>query len=124
MIEFVGKGEIFLVVFVKADDCRFMRDSYKNYIMKDMLAWGWKGGVMVQFTLYDTCFSFINCHLESGQNAVDKRILMAQGILKEIGLFSEKEQIEPDAIADINFFMGDMNFRFNRTYTQHIGQVQ
>ena len=123
MIEFLGKGEIFIVVFVKEQDCRFMRDSSKNYIMKDMIGYGWKGGVMVQFTLYDMSFSFINCHLESGQNAVDKRLQMAQGILKEIGLFSERDMIEPDAIADFNFFIGDLNFRFNRTYTQHIQDV-
>ena len=122
-IGFVGKGEIFLVVFVKEYDCRFMRDACKNYIMKDMLGYGWKGGVMIQFTLYDTIFSFVNCHLESGQNAVDKRLLMAQGILKDIGLFSEKDMIEPDAIADINFFMGDLNFRFNRTYQEHSPHV-
>ena len=65
-VEYVGKGEIFLVIFVKEFDCRFMRDTGKNYIMKDMIGYGWKGGVMIQFTLYDTTFSFINCHLESG----------------------------------------------------------
>ena len=48
---------------------------------------------------------------------------MAQGILKDIGLFSEKDMIEPDAIADINFFMGDLNFRFNRTFTEHSPHV-
>jgi len=122
-IEYVGKGEIFLVVFVKEYDCRFLRDSGKNLIMKDMLGYGWKGGVMIQFTLYDTVFSFVNCHLESGQNAIEKRMIMASGILKEIGLFSEKDMIEPDAIADVNFFMGDLNFRFNNTYTQHLAQV-
>ena len=46
-VEYVGKGEIFLVVFVKEQDCRFMRDATKNYIMKDMLGYGWKGGCMV-----------------------------------------------------------------------------
>lgn len=65
-VEYVGKGEIFLVVFVNKYDCRFMRDCNKNYIIKDLLGYGWKGGVMIQFTLYDTNFSFINCHLESG----------------------------------------------------------
>lgn len=123
-VEYVGKGEIFLVVFVNKYDCRFMRDSKKNYIIKDLLGYGWKGGVMIQFTLYDTIFSFVNCHLESGQNAVEKRAVMAAGILSEIGLFSEREQIEPDAIADINFFMGDLNFRLNRSYSEHIGQIQ
>lgn len=46
-IDFVGKGEIFLVVFVKDYDCRFMRDTGKNYVMKDVLGYGWKGGVMI-----------------------------------------------------------------------------
>ena len=122
-VEFVVKGEMFMGVWVKDQDCRFMRDASKNLIMKDMIGYGWKGGVMVQFTLYDTVFSFINCHLESGQNAVEKRLQMAQGILKEIGLFSEKDMIEPDAIADINFFIGDLNFRFNRTFTEHSREV-
>ena len=54
---------------------------------------------------------------------MDKRLAMAESILKEIGLFSETERIEPDAIADINFFMGDLNFRFNRTFTQHSKHV-
>jgi len=48
---------------------------------------------------------------------------MAQEILKEIGLFSEKDSIEPDAIADINFFVGDLNFRLDRTYTEHIKHI-
>lgn len=65
-VGFVGKGEIFMAVFVKTFDCVFMRDARKNFIMKDLLSYGWKGGVMIQFTLYDTSFSFINCHLESG----------------------------------------------------------
>ena len=65
-VDFVGKGEIFLVVFVKEYDCRFLSDVCKNYIMKDMLGYGWKGGVMIQFSLYNTVFSFVNCHLESG----------------------------------------------------------
>ena len=54
---------------------------------------------------------------------MEKRLSMAQGILKDIGLFSEKDMIEPDAMADINFFMGDLNFRFNRTFTEHSPHV-
>ena len=68
-VEFVGKGQIFLVVFVKTLDARFLKDSDKNYITKDKISfinYGFKGGVMIQFTLYDTKFSFVNCHLESG----------------------------------------------------------
>ena len=64
-------------MFVKVYDWYFMREMKKSYVMKDILGYGWKGGTMIQFTLYDTSFSFINCHLESGQNAVDKRLKMA-----------------------------------------------
>ena len=50
---------------------------------------------------------------------------MAQSILREISVENAKDQsrIEPDAIADINFFLGDLNFRLNRTYTEHVSQV-
>jgi hypothetical protein len=48
---------------------------------------------------------------------------MAQEILKEIGLFSEKDSIEADAVADINFFLGDLNFRLDRSYTEHIKSI-
>lgn len=48
---------------------------------------------------------------------------MMQEILKEIGLFNEREMIEPDAIADINFLMGDLNFRINSTFSQFAPQV-
>ena len=106
-------------MFVKVYDWYFMRELKKSYVMKDLLGYGWKGGTMIQFTLYDTSFSFINCHLESGQNAVDKRLKMAQSILREISV-ENGSTIEPDAIADINFFLGDLNFRFNRTYTEHV----
>ena len=83
-VDFISKGQIFLVVFVKVYDWYFMRELKKSLVMKDLLGYGWKGGTMIQFTLYDTSFSFINCHLESGQNAVDKRLKMAQSILREI----------------------------------------
>lgn len=36
---------------------------------------------------------------------------MAAEVLKEIGLFPEKDMIDQDATKDINFFMGDLNFR-------------
>lgn len=42
---------------------------------------------------------------------------MAQDILKEIGVSHNK--IEPDAIADFSFFLGDLNFRLNRTFEDH-----
>lgn len=46
-VEMVGKGQIFIVVFVKKFDCLFLRQSAKNMIIKDPLGYGFKGGVMV-----------------------------------------------------------------------------
>ena len=58
---------MFLMVFVKKDDALSIRNVEENYVVKDLIGYGWKGGVMIKFTLHDTIFSFINCHLESGQ---------------------------------------------------------
>ena len=48
---------------------------------------------------------------------------MAADVLKLISC-NEKDMIEPDAVNDFNFFMGDLNFRFNRTFTEHYPQVK
>ena len=45
---------------------------------------------------------------------------MSSDVLKSIACISDKELIEQDAIHDFNFFIGDLNFRINRTYSQHI----
>jgi hypothetical protein len=43
--------------------------------------------------------------------------------LKGITLSKTVDRIEPDAIADFNFIMGDMNSRFKTTYSHHIDKV-
>lgn len=68
---------MYLAVFIKKVDLPFVIEQDKQFITKDkvrIINYGWKGGVMIQFTLYDTKFSFICCHLESGQNKVDARL--------------------------------------------------
>ena len=94
-----------------------MSSHNTNYRAMDPVGFGYKGGVMVQFTLYDMTFNFVNVHLTSGQNAVQARLKMASDLLKNIACLSDKEMIEQDAINDFNFFMGDLNFRINRTFT-------
>ena len=49
---------------------------------------------------------------------------MASELLREIGPFSEQDMIEPDAVAEFCFFIGDLNFRFNCTYTNHIQDIE
>ena len=82
----------------------------------DKVGFGFKGGVTVQFCLYDMTFSFVNCHLKSGAFKSEGRLQMASDVLKSISC-NQNDMIEPDAVHDFNFFMGDLNFRFNRTYT-------
>ena len=67
-------------------------------------------------------FSFINCHLASGADKVDARLRMASQIFKNIST-NEDNMIEPDAISDFNFFMGDLNMRFMTSYTEFIDHV-
>ena len=64
-------------------------------------------------------FGFINCHLKSGAFKAGSRLKMTADILKSISC-NEKDMIEPDAVHDFNFFMGDLNFRFNRTFSEHM----
>ena len=119
-IDYVGKGQMYLVVFVKRRDAIYISSHDTNYRAIDPVGYGFKGGVMVQLTLYDMKFSFINCHLTSGQNKIKERLKMSSDVLKSIACISDKELIEQDAIHDFNFFIGDLNFRINRTYSQHI----
>ena len=43
--------------------------------------------------------------------------------LKGISVSKQSDRFEPDAVADFNFIIGDMNSRFKSTYTQHIDHV-
>ena len=49
---------------------------------------------------------------------------MAQEVLKEIGLYQDKDMIDQDALKDINFFMGDMNFRIKKTFSEFAPYVE
>lgn len=48
---------------------------------------------------------------------------MMANILKEINNNS-LIKIEPDAIADYTFILGDLNYRFKSTYLEHIHNVR
>lgn len=86
---------------------------------------GNKGGLCIQFTLYERTFSFINCHLTHGANSDQARLDMMAEILKKVQPKCQKatHRLETDAICDFNFIIGDLNSRFNRTFEQHIGEV-
>ena len=73
---------------------------------------------MVQFSLYNLKFSFINCHLASGAENVDARLKMASDLLKTISCTNGEDTLGPDATSDFSFLMGDLNFRLNQSYAE------
>lgn len=84
---------------------------------------GNKGGLILQFTLYQKTFSFVNVHLASGAKKAGSRADMMGAALKNITLQKTADKFEPDAVADFNFIIGDLNSRFKSTYTEHIDKV-
>ena len=110
-----GKGQINICVFYKR--IRFPKPSFvkEKVLAVDKLSYGLKGCAMVQFVLDDMKYSFISCHLASGAFKTEPRLKMAADILKRV----DPDTIEPDALNDFNFFMGDMNMRFNRKFKDH-----
>lgn len=114
--------ELFLVVFVSQKHARYLTDIKTNYKATGAMGGylGNKGGLLLQFSLYDKKFMFLNCHLASGAFNSAKRSDMMAKILKDIGFSG----VYPDALADFCTLMGDMNYRFKTTYAQHIDSVQ
>ena len=76
---------------------------------------GDKGGILIQFTLLDKIFSFMNCHLASGPDLGFRRSEMfataLSALSKQVGL-----EFDTDGAADFNFILGDLNYRFKTTY--------
>ena len=125
-VEFVEMWELMLCVFVKRKHLGFLHSRSQNVIALGLAGYvGNKGGLCIQFSLYERSFSFINCHLTHGANSEQARLDMMAEILKKVQPKCQKSthRIETDAICDFNFIIGDLNSRFNRTFEQHIGEV-
>lgn len=43
--------------------------------------------------------------------------------LRGISVSNQNDKVEPDALADFNFIIGDLNSRFKSTFTKHIENV-
>ena len=119
--------ELMLCVFIKKTDFNYLHSRNSNSIPLGFAGYvGNKGGLCLQFSLYERTFCFINCHLTSGAETVEKRVQMIADILKKIQpkVTRTTHRIETDSLHDFHFILGDMNFRFNRTYTEHIAQLK
>ena len=66
-------------------------------------------------------FNFIATHLRHGQNNEHLRDQMASDLIREFKLQAIQNSVpslECDQFSDICFFMGDMNYRMNTTFSQ------
>ena len=124
-VEYTEMWELMLCVFVKKADISNLHSRNSNAIPLGFAGYvGNKGGMCIQFTLYEHTFCFINCHLTAGAVVGDKRVEMMADILKKIQpKVPSTHRIETDAWHDFNFIIGDLNFRFLRTYVEHINEV-
>lgn len=123
----VHMWEMFLVVFIHKNSLPQLKPQSirTNYITLGVLNLiGNKGALLVQFTLHDRLWSFINCHLSCGPGKGDQRSDMMGTALKEIGVHKECDQVDQDCQADFSFILGDLNYRLKSTYSQHIRQVE
>ena len=74
---------------------------------------GNKGSVAIRFNFEDTSFSFINNHLESGQNAVGERLEQVRQVYNATYTDFSVCQTQEHPYHDYKCFMGDMNFRIS-----------
>jgi hypothetical protein len=80
---------------------------------------GNKGGLQMYFRYNDRYYNFIGCHLVHGQDNRMKRDDMMEELMKVFRI--DRPELDPDIIADYNFIMGDLNYRFDSTY-EHMTQ--
>lgn len=121
----VEMWEMFLVAFVHRNDVLRLNSVESNYITLGVMnIIGNKGALMLKFNLYERSFSFVNCHLVAGAFKGTQRCDMMGTALKGISLQKPKDRFEPDATADYNFILGDLNMRFKAKYTDFIEFVE
>lgn len=115
--------EMFQVIFVHKDDHPYVKGIRSSSIPMGVLnALDKKGGVLVEFSIYDHSFSIMNCHLMSGANNGEKKTDQMGSIMKAI--CAGKVKFEPDAAADFSIILGDLNYRFKSTYQDYIHNVE
>ena len=101
-----------LCVFIKKEWINFVKNIEVNSkptgIGKIL---GNKGGVMISFTIFETSFCFISCHLAAKPNHEVQRRENYHDLIKS--LRNGLKTLEPTFQFDYFFCLGDMNFRIN-----------
>ena len=70
-----------------------------------------KGSCALRFRIDESSFSFLNCHLASGNGEVHKRTEMVRTIMNEA--FSKAKSLPRAMAHNCVFLFGDLNFRVN-----------
>lgn len=126
LLKKINNWPMFLVAFLHKSDfigveIRSIKKNYETYgVMNSLFN---KGVQLLQFTLYNKKFSFVNVHLPSGASKSKSRAAMMGDSLKVMSLSKIEDRIEPDASCDFNYILGDLNARFKSTYSQQIDNV-
>jgi len=121
-INSVVMWEMFLVGFVQTDHVPFVKHDQIAYVAAGVGGvLGNKGGLQLSFKLYDYLFNFINVHLVHGAKRFDKRNEMMSDVIRKMR--EQREELDPDVIADFAFILGDMNYRMEGTYEGLVPQI-
>ena len=101
-------GGIHLIIFIKNIHKNYILNYYKDYIKTGFYGiLGNKGGIGIVFKLYNISFFIINCHLSCGFN---------NSLYRNYDFDYIKKNIHPQLDKyDIIIWMGDFNYRVNKT---------
>lgn len=111
--------EMVLIGFVHNEKMHFngtIKTAQRACGMGKML--GNKGGLQMYFNYRDKHYNFIGCHLVHGQDNRIKRDEMIEELIRSFRI--DRSELDPDMIADYNFILGDLNYRFESTYEEMV----
>ena len=108
-------GGIHLIIFIKNIHKNYILNYYKEYVKTGFYGLlGNKGGIGIGFKIYNISFFFINCHLSCGFD---------NSLLRNYDFDYIKKNIHPHLDKfDIVIWMGDFNYRVNKTI-EEIGYI-
>lgn len=121
-INSVAMWEMFLVGFVRVGHVPALKNVQISYVAAGMGGvLGNKGGLQMSFRLYDYLYNFVNVHLIHGAKRLDKRNEMMADLLRKMR--NQREELDPDMVADYAFILGDMNYRMDGDYDTLVAQM-
>lgn len=110
-----------IFLFVREDSVNSIRRMHTAKIktgVKGMAAN--KGSTALRFNYEDTSMMFLNCHLTSGQKKVKERFDDLQLCYQESLQSFTANANESNKEQDLQFLLGDMNWRVDLSYEEAV----